>query len=219
MSTLAVARKDALNGTESSAFNAMFKQDDVASTVALLLGHMWTMEGVKGLRPAPGTSLRPHFACVGADASKKYANLDLPYDPWDQCHANLVMPSFYAAGTAYIFLCSSFFRLAPRPSKSSCPIVRGNLFKGDQETFHENFQVYSLTYDLTRFYLGRNALDASSTPPEVFDWNKCVFDLNEVESVVNPTNIELYVARKFLDNQAATNVTAKIVILNHHDTL
>ena len=219
MSAVVAAREDALHGVKSEAFKAMFKQDSAASTVALLLGHIGTMKGMVGLKPAPETLSRPHFACVNADASKKYSDLDLPYDPWEKCHGDMGISSFHADGTSYIFICSSFFLLPPKPPEGSCPAVRANRFEGDQGALHEDSQVYSLVYDLTRFYLGQNALNGSSIPPEVFDWNKCVFDLNEVESVINPTNMELYVACKFSNKGVVACIPAKTTGLTHRDKL
>lgn len=69
---------------------------------------------------------------------------------------------------------------------------------GNRWDFYRRYQTYNIIYALARLYLGRNALDASSDPREVFDWNKCVSDLNTVESVINPTNMELYIACKFI---------------------
>lgn len=84
-----------------------------------------------------------------------------------------------------------FFAL---PGPQICPFISNNEFIGSQQYFHQRFQVYRIVYELARFHLGRHALDATSSPAEVFDWNKCVTGLNSLESVINPTNLELYVA-------------------------
>lgn len=55
---------------------------------------------------------------------------------------------------------------------------------------------YRLIYEQIRFYLGQNALDDESDPPEEFDCNNIIQSLEIVESVVNPTSLELYVASK-----------------------
>ena len=107
-----------------------------------------------------------------------------------------MLSTFYAQGTAYIFICPSFFLLTPKPTTRLCPKVTANRFEGSQGDLHQKYQTYSLVYDLIRFYLGKNALDARSTPPEEFDWNRCVFNLDEIESVLNPTNLELFIARE-----------------------
>ncbi len=191
---LVAARHHVPYGIFSPAFIAIFKKATAVSTVILLLRYMRTMHAMLGLRPAPGTSLRPRFACVETSSRNKYEYLNLGYDPWSRCHGEESVNSFYADGTAYIFLCSSFFELLPRPTVSICPTVVENRFEGDQQDLHRRFQIHSLVYDLIRFYLGRNSLDSKSIPREVFDWNQCVFDLNEIESIVNPTNLELYIA-------------------------
>ena len=53
-----------------------------------------------------------------------------------------------------------------------------------------------MIYELNRFYLGAHSLDATSDPPEQLDWNSCVSKLDMIQSIINPTNLELYVARK-----------------------
>lgn len=186
----------AVGASQSRAFKALFKKRDTANTVLLLLQHITKLSGKTGLQPAPHTILRPHFACVDPFSDKGYDHLQLGFNPWRRCHDGLPETkedSFYAEGTAYIFLCPSFFRLMPEPKPSECPSVVGNQFRGAQGRLAGG-QVYNLVYDLVRFYLGRNALDNESTPRQRLNWNQCVSDLNNVESVVNPTNLELYIA-------------------------
>ena len=220
------ARRDAaaydINGTDSPAFKALFKERAVASTVSLLMQHMASLTGMLGLRPKPERTLRPRFACVDPFfLDRKWEKLNLGYDPWRRCHdgrAEKRPRSFYAEGTAYIFLCPAFFLLLPRPAESECPEVRGNTFRGGQSLLVGG-QVYEMVYDLARFYLGRNALDSWSNPQERLDWNQCVFDLNDLESVVNPRSLQLYVAcesssRRARDDRRVANDVWSTVVEN-----
>lgn len=182
-------------------FRAMFKEDEAVETAVSILSHMYTMHGLLGLAPAPQSLLRPRFACVDMGSSKKYQFLELGYDPWHRCNTAAFgkppMHGFYAEGTAYIFLCRSFLGLQEQPilaASQDCPTVSGNRFDGNEDVFHRRYQVFSMIYQLNRFYFRDNALDDKSDPKETFNWNECVFKLNGIESILNPTNLELYVA-------------------------
>lgn len=199
MESLTRARTDVVSPGLTRAFRAFFKQGIARTAVRGLLKHISLMVPVPGLQPAPSTPLRPRFACVEPGSSKKYDYLKLGYDPEMKCTQPMApspfLPgSFYAQNTAYIFICPWFFLLDRLPKTEICPSVVDNKFVGEQPNLHEEYQVYSLLYSLIRFYLGKNALDEHSDPREVFDWNRCIFTLNEVESVINPTNLELYAA-------------------------
>ena len=199
MESLLAAYQNIWYNFQHPAYSAMFKSSSTVPTVMLLLQHMYMFIGAAGLEPAPTTLLQPRFACVDIASRKKYEYLDLGYDPWLKCSGSASrhgLNTFYAEGTAYIFVCPLFFYLMPKPTRNICPAVRRNRFIGEQTSLSQEFRIYSLAYDLTRFYLGRNALDSTSIPHEQFDWNDCVFNLNELESVLNPTNLELYVACK-----------------------
>jgi len=207
METLKPALQDVRNGTESSfGFPAMFKDDAAIVPVLVILQHMYTMSQILGLRPAPSVILRPRFACVDLDSVKKYEYLNLGFDPWERCHkppfTGKIEHVFYVSGTAYIFLCSSFFILKPKPTVEHCPTVGANKFVGSQMDFYDGYQAYNMIYALASFYLGKNALDANSDPREVFDWNDWVSQLNVLESVINPTNMELYVACESVPGRA-----------------
>lgn len=202
VTSIGLALRDAYDGDAGEhGFRAMFKSDDATKTVISILSHMYTMHGLFGLQPARESLLRPRFACADMSSSKKYEYLKLDYDPWLRCNAAAFhtppIHAFYAEGTAYIFLCKSFLGLEVQPTfavSRDCPEVSRNWFIGDEDSFHQRYQIFSIINQLNRFYLGANALDAKSDPKETFDWNKCVFGLNGIESILNPTNLELYVA-------------------------
>ena len=197
MESAMTARRNVKYGIMTLAFGAMFKSNIAVPTVTQMLRHILALFEVPGLRPTPATTLGPHFACVNFDSSKIYESLNLGYDPLQRCLASsrgVTVKSFYAEGTAYIFICPVFFFLTPKPTSRICPKVSANRFQGSQRDLHQSFQTFALLYNLIRFYLGKNALDSYSLPPEEFDWNRCVFNLNVIESIVNPTNLELYIA-------------------------
>lgn len=73
--------------------------------------------------------------------------------------------------------------------------VHKNRFAGDPNIFYKKYQIYTLIYQLVRFYLDFHALDEHTDPPEQFDWNECV-RLKALDSVINPTNMQIYTACK-----------------------
>lgn len=200
---LKFARQDALENGKASyhGFNALFKNNKRTRDVVIhLLQMMTNMEGLPGLWPEPNVKSHPRFACVDVNTVKDYDYLELGYDPWVKCHSRAVqstsLRSFYADGTSYIFLCPAFLDLAVESKYSYCPWIRENQFIGFQTLFNQRYQLYRVIYQLSRFYLGKHALDGTSNPREMFNWNDCVFDLNPFQSILNPTNLELYVASK-----------------------
>ena len=215
MDSLTEAQADAPDGTSSPAFLAMFKSDTVVGTVKLLLQHIVNMRELPGLEPSPDALLRPRFACAEPSSLRKYEYLKLGYDPWKRCLETLhemSTISFYARGTAYIFLCPSFFMVPLKPRIDICPTVDKNQFEGIQKLL-QRFQIYSLADSLVRFYLGRNALDDKSVPREIFDWNQCVFNLNGIESVINPTNMRLFITRMYSPKIDASVARTTILII------
>ena len=60
---------------------------------------------------------------------------------------------------------------------------------------YEDYQIYTLLYELIRFYLGWSGLGPETNPKEVFDWNLCVRYSMDA-SILNPTNYVLYAASK-----------------------
>ncbi len=195
--TLANAR---LYGVHSEfGFTAMFKQDEARQTVVTILDHIYQSRGKKKLRPRPDILSSPRLSCVTEESAKLYAYLHLDYDPWHRCLVggprSTPIPAFYAEGTIYTFLCPAFFTIPPISKRKNCPSVKDNKFSGDSGIFYRNYQTYISLYQLIRFYLGEDALSNSTDPKEQLDWNSCV-KLNLLNSVLNPTNLEIYIACK-----------------------
>ncbi len=180
-------------------FRAMFKSDDAKKAVQAILEGITWYRGRRGLKPNPGMPAQPRLACVTEDTAKLYASLDLGYDPWQRCLAGTPrktpIAAFYAEGTVYTFLCPAFFVQRPKPDAAHCPAVHNNRFAGDPNIFYQKYQLYTLIYQFARFYLGVDALDEHTDPPEQYDWNECV-RLNMLDSVINPTNFQIYTACK-----------------------
>ena len=194
-----LARMLVVAGSDSPAYRAMFKRDSVQSQVALHFQQILEYQGSIGLKPTPFQVTAPRVACAAPDSIKTYRNLKLGYDPWRRCAAAPHGPPnelFYADGTAYIFICPSFFQKPLAPFGSKCPDVIANLFTGDEMLFYGAYQVYMLLYIFVRWYLKALALNLSSSPVEVFEWNQCI---NYVAffSSRNPTNYVLYAACRY----------------------
>ncbi|KAL2059666.1 hypothetical protein ABVK25_000959 [Lepraria finkii] len=191
-----------LGVTSAHGFRAMFKDRTAIAAVGTFLRNIYELRAKGGLNPHPGTYLEPRIACATENMAARYDYLHLGYDPWQRCLTHtpegIFPPAFYAEGTAYIFLCPVYNIQAPIPLRSHCPSVveSDNVFVGNQNLFYRQYQVYTLIYYLTRFYLGDFALGANTHPREQIDWNDCVFNLNILESIRNPTNMQLYMARK-----------------------
>lgn len=179
----------------------MFKTDSSKDPIYHYLSSIYYIGGVIGLNPSPRTALIPHFACATPRSYIDFANLNLGYNPWSRCAnptpVEAPPQAFYADNTAYIFICPSFFSqvYAPRPSQPQCPQIIGNKYSGDVDAFYRNYQMYTMLYELIRFYLGKFALTSFTIPKEAFDWNQ-VIRYGIQESVRNPTNLLLYSARK-----------------------
>ena len=185
-------------GSNSPAYRAMFKSDSVQSQVALHFHQIHEYRGSIGLKPTPLQVTAPRVACAAPDSFITYRNLKLGYNPWRRCAAAAHGPPnelFYADGTAYIFICPSFFQKPMAPFGSKCPDVIANLFTGDEMLFYGAYQVYMLLYIFVRWYLQALALDSSSAPVEVFEWNHCI-NYSDLSSMKNPTNYVLYAARR-----------------------
>ena len=194
------ARFDVRYGTDSRyGFNAMFKTGRAVGPVVHYLSSIRDYTGSIDLKPQPLKATPPRFVCVSPDTRRIYTNIGLDYDPWLRCQNPVPggppRNAFYADGTAYIFICPRFLTqpLEPLPSVDSCPTVINNKYVGDSKNFHKNYQVYTILYELIRFYLGVSALNPNSDPKEVFDWNVCLRYGPDV-SWRNPTNLLLYIA-------------------------
>ena len=173
-------------------FRALFKRNEARDAVTAILDHIYFSTGKTNLRPRPDTLSSPRFSCVTQESAKIYDYLDLNYDPWVRCQGK---QAFYAEDTSYIFLCPAFFSQPPMSERNHCPSVTDNKFSGNSGTFYRNYQTYIMLYHLIRFYLGHNALADDTDPKEQLDWNSCV-GLNTVDSVLNPTNLQIYIACK-----------------------
>lgn len=103
----------------------MFKSDDAKTAVQAILAGVTWYRGKRGLKPNPDAPSPPRLACVAEDTAKIYASLGLNYDPWQRCiagvHQRNALVAFYAEGTAYIFLCPSFFFRQREPTATHCP--------------------------------------------------------------------------------------------------
>ena len=180
-------------------FEAMFKMREALPTVAAVLDDIYNYKGKPHLKPRPGQLSSPIFSCVSQNSAKIYDYLKLDYDPWTKCQTggpdSTPLQAFYAEGTAYIFLCPALFVHPTTTTGYHCPSVTRNEFSGDAGSFYQNYQTYILLYHLIRFYLGHNALDDTTDPREQLDWNNCV-GLSLLDSVLNPTNLQIYLACK-----------------------
>ena len=204
------AQSDArLHGVDSHfGFEAMFKEDLTIEAVVAILDHIYYFKGKPNLRPRPHSLSSPRLSCVTEESATLYRYLDLEYDPWHRCLVggprSTPIQAFYAEGTLYIFLCPAFFVQPPMATKNQCPAVSDNVFSGDSGIFYGKYQIYIMLYQLIRFYLGDNALTIDTDPKEQLDWNTCV-GLSAVDSVLNPTNLQIYVACKRYKSKASYN--------------
>ncbi|CAF9920716.1 MAG: hypothetical protein ALECFALPRED_001610 [Alectoria fallacina] len=193
-----VAKADVFRGTDSPfGFSAMFKSDRSKYPVSYYLNMIYDSMGLINLKPYIAHPTPPRLACVHQNSATIYKGLQLGYDPWQRCSnpwpAQRSPQTWYAVGTAYIFLCPDFHYQAPAPAGNHCPAVVDNTFVGDVDVFYGNYQMYTLMYELIRFYLQKTSLGIKSLPKEVFDWNHCVaYSIDS--SVKNPTNLLLYIA-------------------------
>lgn len=177
----------------------MFKKDEAQEAVVAILDHIHSLKGKANLRPSPDLLSSPRLACVTEDSAKLYDYLNLGYDPWHRCLVggprSTPIQAFYAEDTVYAFLCPAFFVQPRMSTENHCPSVTDNEFSGDSGIFYRNYQTYILLYQFIRFYLGDNALTKHSDPREQLDWNNCV-RLDTLNSVLNPTNLQIYIACK-----------------------
>ena len=191
-----LARLIVAAGSGSPAYRAMFKNDLVKSQVELHFNEIHEFRGSVGLKPTPFQVTAPRIACAAPNSVTTYRYLNLGYNPWQRCAAAAHGPPnelFYADGTVYIFICPSFFQKPMAPFGSKCPDVIANLFTGDEMLFYGSYQVYLLLYVFVRWYLQTLALDSTSAPVEVFEWNRCI-NYSDLSSMKNPTNYVLCAA-------------------------
>ena len=189
-----VARFDSILGTRSPhGFTAMFKEDVWKNNVWLYLSSVYENNGLRGLRPDPAHATPPRLVCVQPNSATIYKSLQLTYDPWERCHSQQTrhpasLNAFYTFGTAYIFLCPDFLNQPLAPLGNHCPTVENNVFLDNAFAFYQDYQMYTLMYQLIRFYLQENTLRS-----ELFGMNNCV-GMSAESSARNPTNFVLYTA-------------------------
>jgi len=80
---------------------------------------------------------------------------------------------------------------------SACPTVVDNRFviNEDANVFYKDYQIYTLLYEMLRFYLGRDGLGPNSHPKEVFDWNLSI-RYSTPASILNSPSILFYIASR-----------------------
>lgn len=185
-------------------FEAMFKKNEAQAAVVAVLDHIHCFRGKTNLKPRPHTRSSPRLSCVTENSARFYNYLNLGYDPWQRCLVggprSTPIQAFYAEGTIYTFLCPAFFVQPPMSTRNHCPSITNNRFSGDPYLFYLNYQTSILLYHLIRFYLGDNALTSLTDPTEQLDWNGCVH-LDTLNSVLNPTNLQIYIACRYIPVQ------------------
>ena len=194
-------------------FTAMFKKKESSPPIATILSQIHNYESLNGFNHNPRRWIPPTFVCVAQDIAAHYAHLNLPYNPWWRClwppRDGRPNHAFYIELTPLIFICPNFFKqpLAPLPSRgnSGCPSIVYNQFVGDVNAFYRDYQSFTLLYQLIHFYLGTKGLNSATVPRETFDWNVCVSYSAEA-SIINPTNILLYIASESLPNNYTVGV-------------
>ncbi|KAL6719819.1 hypothetical protein ACLMJK_001740 [Lecanora helva] len=197
-----LAKEDVIRGVESPfGFKALFKVSFAVFQVSSILEAIYKYSKKPDLKPSPGKGLSPRFVCATPNSVVYYAYLDLRYDPWRKCQqsrsSGRPSQAFWADGTAYIFICPTFFSQAvvqpPSYGSRACPSVVNNKFVGNVNIFYKDYQIFTLLYVLIRFYIGSPGLTPNSQPREDFDWNQCL-QFPWVASILNPTNLLLYIA-------------------------
>lgn len=179
-------------------FQSIFKTDRYLRSILQAMQYIKELPGRLNIEPNPDVETQPRFACVNSDAAQIYQNLDLEYDPWEECQTGAFhrpdlpdapIRSFYGEGTAYIFLCPKYFT---RPTLPGCPEVQNKQFVDFPGNGVPDAADIQNLGNLYRFYFGDTVLNAHSDPPEVFDWNRIVQDLDDIDSALNPTSIQAY---------------------------
>lgn len=178
-------------------FKSMFKTDKAVPLVTTMLRNVAALKALPNLQPFPQYLQKPHFACATAESVHRYPFI--PYDPLISCEIGQVS-SFYIGNTVYIFLCPTFWALPSHPEEppitGCCPEVKNNAFKVYPGYEVYNYQSYVILHELVHFYLQLMSLSGLTIPPEQYSMNGCV-GLDYVTSLLNPLNIQTYVASKY----------------------
>lgn len=177
-------------------FKAMFKVDEAVPLVKAMLQNIATLSPLPNLEPFPEYHKKPRFACATPQSVHQYPFLH--HDPLIICSLGPVA-GLYVAGTAYIFICPTFWSIPSHPEEpphaKSCPVVRNNAFKVYPGFKVYHYQTYIILHELVHFYLQYESLSGLSLPPEQYSMNGCVA-LNPMTSLLNPLNLQNYVASK-----------------------
>ena len=138
------------------------------------------------------------------DFAKLYGSLDLGYDPWHRCLVggprSTPMKAFYATRTILsTHSCVQRFLFNRLCRQEFIALLLRTINFLNSGIFYGIYQTYILLYQLVRFYLRDNALTIYTDPKEQLDWNACLC-LNLLDSVLNPTNLQLYIPCKLTRN-------------------
>ncbi|KAL8830042.1 MAG: hypothetical protein Q9191_001659 [Dirinaria sp. TL-2023a] len=178
MTALAPALEDVKLGTASThGFRALFKYDGAKEYVEDMLKQVSKFEPMLQLLPNPNIPLRPRIACAQPGIRERHRWLPFGTDPWVYCSFGS-MSAFFTIGTAYVFICPSFFMLPEKPTDltgRNCPTVRDNRYNGNDRTV-SSYQTYALIHELMHFYLQSHSLTGVTHPNEQYGLNGCAPD-------------------------------------------
>ncbi|KAL8868144.1 MAG: hypothetical protein Q9174_005182 [Haloplaca sp. 1 TL-2023] len=150
------------------------------------------LKPLNGLKPDRDILQGPHLACASPDSARKYAWLNLGFDPWRTCQTAPFPRAFVAPYTAYIFICPQFFDLSPRGVTDRCPDVVNNRFVGNEDEFFGDTQLYQMVMQFYELYLQGNAVKG---PPR--EWNELVLEMGARESVLRVRNVAMWMFCEF----------------------
>ena len=135
-------------------FQASLKADGIQYHLTSICNY----RGIIGPRSYTPTPQKPSLVCVPPATGATYQYLELSYDLWQRCTNSppLSAPqqAFYADGTAYIYLCPCFHWQHIAHSIRHCPLVVHIRRAGDPNLFYRSYHMYTILYELIRFYFG-----------------------------------------------------------------
>lgn len=200
MATLPSVIEDVQLGIESThGFRAFFRYDGAKQYVHDILLQVLRRETKMDMAPDPTRPTSPRFACAQENSLRYYPWMSiLRADPWIIC-TTTTQAAFTFVGTAYVWLCPSFFNYPTKPREltgRNCPKVERNRFINDYDGTLERFQSYIALHEMIHFYLQAHSLSGTSHPPEQYEKNGCV-GLRPLNALHNPTSYQAYVASKW----------------------